>query len=266
MEKDDNVKGSGNSLDFGARIYDPRLGRFLSTDPLMSQNATWTPYGYALDNPIMFVDDNGEWPGVTFMFLELDAGVGFIHGVNHIRQSGVARDDVGKTHFIMVSEVFVDPGEDGAILVMGGVSATGILRQSWKKETFAGLLGSSGWSFTIDASTGVGLTAGVGDSEFSVGAGVGLAARIQASTTSVLESISLTWEEANKVNEQSSGSSSWGVSGASEKPNEDNYFEAFVTLGTGDDKVITDQKVYSLDGKTWMSQQYKTEAKEAESN
>jgi RHS repeat-associated protein len=266
MEKDNEVKGSGNSLDYVARMYDPRLGRFLSTDPLMSQNATWTPYGYALDNPIMFVDDNGEWPGVTFMFLELDAGVGFIYGINHIRQSGVARDEVGKTHFIMVSEVFVDPGEDGAILLMGGVSATGILRQSWKKETFAGLLGSSGWSFTIDAALGVGLTAGVGDSEFSVGAGIGLAARIQASTTSVLESISLTWDQADKVNEQSSGSSSWGVSGASEKPNEDNYFEAFVTIGVGDDKVITDQKVYSLDGKTWMSQQYRTEAKEAEAN
>jgi hypothetical protein len=26
-ERDDEVKGSGNSLDFGARIYDSRLGR-----------------------------------------------------------------------------------------------------------------------------------------------------------------------------------------------------------------------------------------------
>lgn len=40
-EKDNDIKGEGNQLDFGARIYDPRISRFLSLDP-MSKSNTFT--------------------------------------------------------------------------------------------------------------------------------------------------------------------------------------------------------------------------------
>jgi RHS repeat-associated protein len=33
-EKDNEAKGEGNQYDYGFRVYDPRLGRFLSEDPL----------------------------------------------------------------------------------------------------------------------------------------------------------------------------------------------------------------------------------------
>ena len=62
-EKDNEAKGIGNSLDFGARIYDSRLGRFLSLDPLMANFPAWSPYVFAMDNPIRWIDENGLAPG-----------------------------------------------------------------------------------------------------------------------------------------------------------------------------------------------------------
>ena len=62
MEKDDEVKGNGNSLDFGARIYDSRVGRWLSLDPSMASYPEWSPYNFSIDNPIRFNDPDGKDP------------------------------------------------------------------------------------------------------------------------------------------------------------------------------------------------------------
>ncbi len=59
MEKDDEVKGNGNSLDFGARIYDPRIGRWLSTDPSERRYPGISPYNYVFNNPLIFDDPTG---------------------------------------------------------------------------------------------------------------------------------------------------------------------------------------------------------------
>jgi RHS repeat-associated protein len=59
-EQDNSVKGQGNSYDFGARIYDSRLGRWMSVDPLMKKYPEFTPYCFAIDNPIYFVDYDGR--------------------------------------------------------------------------------------------------------------------------------------------------------------------------------------------------------------
>ena len=48
--------------DFGARIYDKRLGRWLSIDPKFKDFPNNSAYCYALNNPIVLVDNDGEIP------------------------------------------------------------------------------------------------------------------------------------------------------------------------------------------------------------
>ena len=61
MEKDNEAKGLGNSLDFGARILDTRIARLgMSVDPLFKDYPSQSPYLYAGNNPIFYIDENGE--------------------------------------------------------------------------------------------------------------------------------------------------------------------------------------------------------------
>ncbi|MBX2887993.1 MAG: hypothetical protein KF829_05020 [Ferruginibacter sp.] len=58
-ENDNEVKGEGNQQDYGERIYDSRLGRFLSTDPLYKQYPELTPYQFSSNNPVFNIDIDG---------------------------------------------------------------------------------------------------------------------------------------------------------------------------------------------------------------
>jgi len=58
-ENDNEVKGEGNQQDYGMRIYDPRVGRFLSVDPLTKKYPMLTPYQFASNRPIDGVDLDG---------------------------------------------------------------------------------------------------------------------------------------------------------------------------------------------------------------
>jgi len=57
-EKDDAISGSGNNLDFGARIYDSRLGRWMSVD--LIDNTSLSGYVFGSSNPVVFIDSDGN--------------------------------------------------------------------------------------------------------------------------------------------------------------------------------------------------------------
>ncbi len=63
--KELDTKGGLNWYDYGARHYDAALGRFLTVDPLAEKMMLWSPYGYCLNNPIKYVDKDGEVPFIV---------------------------------------------------------------------------------------------------------------------------------------------------------------------------------------------------------
>nr|WP_319511370.1 DUF6443 domain-containing protein [uncultured Draconibacterium sp.] len=50
------------NYDYGARFYDPALGRWHSIDPHAENYLNWTPYNYVANNPMLLVDPDGmDW-------------------------------------------------------------------------------------------------------------------------------------------------------------------------------------------------------------
>lgn len=64
-EQDPETYGQGNIYDYGFRIYNPRLGRFLSIDPLTKKYPWYTPYQFTGNSPIKFIDIDGLEPAIS---------------------------------------------------------------------------------------------------------------------------------------------------------------------------------------------------------
>ncbi len=59
-ENDNEVKSDGNSQDYGMRIYDGRLGRWLRVDPLQQKYPSLSPFNFCNNSPVIFQDVDGK--------------------------------------------------------------------------------------------------------------------------------------------------------------------------------------------------------------
>jgi RHS repeat-associated protein len=147
--KDDNGEFGNTHYDYGFRIYNPEIGKFLSVDPLTSSYPWYTPYQFAGNDPILFIDLDGLEPtinpespdylaprgGIHFTYSDVGGGLGLdSYGLAYINQSGSATDKVGKTKFVIRS--FFNLKGKGNEKYFGGEINIGIGYKYDNRESF----------------------------------------------------------------------------------------------------------------------------------
>ncbi len=73
-ENDNEAKGDGNQQDYGMRIYDPRLVRFLSVDPITKKYPELTPYQFASNRTIDGIDLDGLEYATFHIYVNFKSG------------------------------------------------------------------------------------------------------------------------------------------------------------------------------------------------
>jgi RHS repeat-associated protein len=73
-EMDNDVKGTGVVYDYGFRIYDARIAKFLSVDPLTNKYPELTPYQFASNSPIEGIDLDGL-EKITYLYYSGKNGI-----------------------------------------------------------------------------------------------------------------------------------------------------------------------------------------------
>jgi len=156
QEKVNEIKGDGNTYDFGNRIQDPRIGRFFSIDKYFRKYPNETNYCFASNCPISAIDLNGD---STYLI---------IYGAGYLNYTMVGGGhDVGKGFLLnaqalkkkIESSSSFDPNRDEVVLVYAPsasrfLEATNTTYKSGKIVSLTVFSHGSGFSETNGTRTG----------------------------------------------------------------------------------------------------------------
>jgi RHS repeat-associated protein len=115
-EYDNEVKGVGNQQDYGMRIYDPRIAKFLSVDTMFKQYPMLSTYQFASLSPIQGIDLDGNELKIVVHYVE---------------------QHQDKSLFVKTSSVSIDPNKSFELIGKEGTFAKTEVYLNYRGQQFS---------------------------------------------------------------------------------------------------------------------------------